>query len=87
MKWSLNTIKKAFEKYFTPKTNSAYETLLFNRLHQEENESFEEFLNKIDSQVKKCDFRALEGRLLRDKIIIGIKCDKLREKLLIQILI
>lgn len=75
-------IKQRFTEYFTPRTNVTYERYMFNRLHQEENEPFDCFITKLKTQIKKCDFGAISDSLLVDKIIIGIKNEDLRKKLL-----
>ncbi|CAH1109419.1 unnamed protein product [Psylliodes chrysocephalus] len=56
--------------------------MIFNRMAQEENETFNCFFTKIETQVKKCKFKDMEERILKDKIIIGIRNENLREKLL-----
>lgn len=76
------TIKARFENYFTPQANTTYERYTFNKMTQMEGESFDEFLTKIKSQSRKCEFGDLHDSLLKDKIIIGIRNDTVREKLL-----
>lgn len=79
---SIGIIKQRFSTYFTPKTNITYERYQFNRMSQEEGETFDEFLTKIKAQSAKCEFGTLHDSLLRDKIIIGIRSDTVREQLL-----
>lgn len=76
------TIKTRFREYFTPKTNVTYERYTFNKLTQVDGETFDEFFTKVKTQSAKCEFGALNDSLVRDKIIIGIRNDKVREKLL-----
>lgn len=49
---------------------------------QDEGETFHEFLTRIITQSAKCNFKAVHDSLLRDRIIVGIKNDALREMLL-----
>lgn len=79
---SIDAIKQRFKTYFTPKANIRYERYQFNRMSQEEGKSFDEFLTKVKAQSAKCGFDALHDSLLKDKIIIGIRSDSVREKLL-----
>lgn len=79
---NLAEIKQLFQTYFTPKTNVTYERYNFNRMVQEEGESFDEFLTKAKTQSAKCEFNILHDSLLADKIIIGIRSETAREKLL-----
>lgn len=79
---NLDTVKGRFRTYFTPKTNITYERYMFNRMAQEDGESFDEFLTKVKTQSAKCGFNALHDSLLRDKIIIGIRSEVVREQLL-----
>lgn len=39
-------------------------------------------MTRITTQSRKCNFGQLEKRMLKDKIVSGIKNDKVREKLL-----
>lgn len=79
---SIVEIKRLFEAYFTPKVNPTYERYQLNRMAQEEGESFDEFLTKIKAQSAKCELGAMHDVLLMDKIIIGIRSEATREKLL-----
>ena len=60
-------------EYFKPKRNVTYERFTFNMAKQAENESFEEFLNRIRRLVSSCDYKALTDEMIRDKLVIGTK--------------
>lgn len=75
-------LKKAFEDYYVPQANLTYERYIFNKLGQQEGEKFDEFLVKIKTQAKRCDFGTIHDSLVKDKIVIGVINGKLREKLL-----
>lgn len=79
---NVDLIKQRFRAYFAPKTNITYERYLLNLMAQEEGESFDEYLTKIKSQSAKCGFETLHDSLLKDKIIIGIRSEAVREQLL-----
>lgn len=78
----IETVKTLFETYFTPKRNPTYERYIFNRMVQEEGEMFDEFLTKIRAQSSKCELGAFHDIFLADKIIIGIRNEATRERLL-----
>ena len=75
-------IKAKFEAYYTPKTNVAYERLVFNNTVQKANQTVNDFLTEILNKVKTCDYGTMQDELVKDKIIQGVSDDKLREKLL-----
>ena len=77
---TINEILKLFREYFTPKRNTTYERYLFNKLVQKEGQSFEEFLTEIINQSNTCDFGVLKESLIKDKIVIGVTSEELREK-------
>lgn len=79
---NIDAIKLKFSQYFTPKVNKTYERYIFNRMKQEDNEPFDEFLTRVKSQGTKCGFRDLYESLLCDKITVGINSETLREQLL-----
>lgn len=81
-KQDLNIIKTKFDERFAPKQNEAYAFWVFQTLHQGEQETFDEFLTKTRTLIKKCEYGNLENRILQDKIIAGIHNDAVREKLL-----
>lgn len=78
----IENIKAKFKEYFVPKQNTTYERYKFNKLSQIDGEPFDEFLTKIKSQGNLCKFENLLDSIVCDKVVIGIKCDKIREKLL-----
>ncbi|XP_075157939.1 uncharacterized protein LOC142231205 [Haematobia irritans] len=81
-KKDIKIIEQRFEDYFAPKISVTFERYKFNTLYQNEGETFEEYFTKIKNQAKKCEFGQIEDSLLRDKIVVGIGNDSVREKLL-----
>lgn len=78
---NVEVIKQKFTDYFLPKSNVTYERYTFNKMSQNADETFTEFLTRIKAQSKKCDFDQLNDSLLKDKIVIGVKSESIREKL------
>lgn len=79
---NIEVIKETFTRHFTPKSNLTYERYTFNKVLQKEGETFDEFLTSIKAQAKKCQFDNLHDRLVKDKIVMGIRSNAIREKLL-----
>src|SRR6185436_6949946 len=72
----------AFDRHFVGETNITYERYVFNRRLQESGESFDTFFTDLRKLVRTCDYSTLEDSILRDRIVIGIRDDATRKKLL-----
>jgi len=70
-----------FGDYFERSINIIYERARFNKRNQLEGESFENYLTSLHKLVKSCNFGALKDEMLRDRIVVGVKDDKLSESL------
>ena len=75
-------IIEAFDKYFIGKVNVTFERYNFNCRNQEPGESFDVYLNDLRKLIKSCNFGELANSLLTDRIILGIRSDSTRRKLL-----
>ena len=78
----LNPILAAFEKFCVGAVNVTYERYVFNRRVQESGERFEIFLGEIRRLARSCDFAGVEDSMIRDRIVVGIRNDSTRHKLL-----
>ncbi|XP_059046435.1 uncharacterized protein K02A2.6-like [Achroia grisella] len=78
----LKTIKGKFTAYFTPKVNETYERYMFNLIVQRENQPVDEFITNLKNKIKNCGYGNIEESIIRDRIVMGIKSDSTREKLL-----
>ena len=72
------------ERYFIGETNETYERYLFNKREQESGESFDPYLTNLWSLAKMSNFGELRDNLIRDRIVIGIRDNSIRKKLLAQ---
>ena len=54
----------------------------FNSRNQRETETFSTYLTALRELVKDCEYGDLESDLLRDRIVCGIRDEKVRERLL-----
>ena len=70
------------DAYFIGETNEIYEAYLFNQRVQEVGESFDAFLTALRSLAKTCNFGAMQDRMIRDRVVVGIRDNGTRKKLL-----
>lgn len=75
------SVVKSFEEFCTGKTNEVYESFLFHKRDQKENEPFDNFLMEVTKLVKRCGFTD-ENRMVRDRIVLGTNDKHLQKKLL-----
>ena len=81
-KSDLDCVMKKFEKFAIGEGNTTYERYLFNSINQNA-DSIDQFLTKLISQAKTCNFcSCMHDTLIRDRIILGVKDDSLRKRLL-----
>ncbi|XP_044752905.1 uncharacterized protein LOC123312508 [Coccinella septempunctata] len=77
----LEDVKAAFKKYCEPKKNVVFDRFKFLSCTQKDGQSITSFITEIKTLVKNCEYTN-EDEMVRDKIIMGMKDDNLREKLL-----
>ena len=68
----------ALTNYFEPQKNTIFERYLFNTAIQEENESIDQYLNRLRKLATTCDYGALTNQLMRDRLVIGISDQAVR---------
>ncbi|XP_044765716.1 uncharacterized protein LOC123321967 isoform X2 [Coccinella septempunctata] len=78
---TLKDVKAAFQKYCDPKKNIIFDRYKFLSCNQKEGQSISNYITEIKTLVKVCEYQD-EDEMIRDKIILGIKDNNLREKLL-----
>ena len=76
-----SAVKKAFENHFIKKRTPIFERAKFNQRTQEEGESVDSFVTSLHTLVKHCDYGALQDRMIRDRLVVGIRDAVLSEKL------
>lgn len=81
-KSDIEVLKQKFESFYKPSLNLAYHEFRFGSRDQKEGESFNEWLTELRILAKSCEFAEMEERMLRSRIILGIKDKKLQEKLI-----
>ena len=78
----IDNVIEAFERHCVGETNVTYERYEFNRRVQEPAERFDNFLAAIRRLVRTCEYGTLEESILRDRIVMGIRDDATRRKML-----
>ena len=71
-----------FEKYCVPRKNVIYERYIFHTRVQLEDESIDSFVTDLRLKSKTREFGELKESLIRDRLVVGIRDVKLKEKLL-----
>ncbi|XP_074641170.1 uncharacterized protein LOC141898923 [Tubulanus polymorphus] len=72
-----------FDLYTSTATHETYERYKFNNRNQNPSENFEAYLSAIRILAKSCNFcECLCESLIRDRIVLGIRGDETRKKLL-----
>lgn len=79
---NVEAVIKAFYDYCIGETNITYERYTLNKRVQESSESFDNFLMELSRLVKSCEYGELEESILKDRIVIGIRDDGTRRKLI-----
>ena len=69
-------------EHFEPQRNTIYERYVFNSAVQEANENIEQYVNRLRKLASTCQYGGLLDELLRDRIVVGIKDQHTRARLL-----
>ncbi|XP_008189883.1 uncharacterized protein LOC103311865 [Acyrthosiphon pisum] len=77
-----DTIIKKFDEYYVPALNESVETFKFNSRVQGADETFEKFETDLRQLSNNCNFGLLRDRLIRDRIVAGVKCKIVQDRLL-----
>lgn len=78
----LEVLITKFEQHCKPATNLTYHEFVFGSRDQTENEPFDDWLTELRILVQNCEFKEMEDRMLRSRIILGLR-DKDLQKVLI----
>ena len=73
---------RKFEEYCIPKRNITYERHVFNTRMQATGETIDNYVTELKLQAKHCEFGSLTNELIRDRIVVGVKEDTVRSRLL-----
>jgi len=79
----LKTVINTFAEFCIGKTDETYERYCFNKHDQEPSETIGACVTALRRLVKTCNYGQLEESLIRDRIVIGIRDNNNRKKLLV----
>ena len=72
----------AFENYCNPRRNVVYERYKFFIIKQTEGQPIDEYITKLKTQAKHCEFGNQSNLLIRDRIVCGVIDSQLSERFL-----
>src|SRR6218665_2317745 len=75
-------LTEAFETFCIGSVNVTYQRYLFYQRVQEANERFDTFLGEVRRMAKSCQFESMEESMIRDRVVVFVKDDATRHKLL-----
>ena len=75
-------IMEKFQAYCEPRKNITWERHVFNTCNQEVGETIDQYVTKLKTKARSCEFSALKDSLIRDRIVCGIHSDKIHSRLL-----
>lgn len=73
--------KQLFADYYEKKTNIMYERAKFNLRNQRDHETAEEYIADVVRLAKSCKYGPLEEELVRDRLVVGIRDQRLSQQL------
>lgn len=76
-----DAVKTRFDRYFVPKKNVIYERAKFNKRVQQPSETVDAFLTSLYALAESCEYGELHDKLLRDRLVVGLKDSTLSEKM------
>ena len=77
----LDNVIKMFDDHFEPVRNVIFERVRFNSMRQGDL-PLHQFITNLQTQAKHCDYGAMRDDLVRDRIVVGVADEKLREYLI-----
>ena len=75
-------VLEKFEERCVPERNETYERYVFFKREQLSNESLDNYITALMKLSESCGFGALRETLVRDRLILGVQDDRVRQKLL-----
>ncbi|KAK2564322.1 hypothetical protein P5673_012582 [Acropora cervicornis] len=81
-KQDIDIVLQKLQRYCIGETNEIYERYRFNKRDQKPNESLDVYVTALRTLAKTCNCGVLENSLIRDWIVIGVRDNQTRKKLL-----
>ena len=77
-------VMEKFTQYCVPRKNLIYERYAFNTRNQQEGESVDTYVTDLKWKAQSCEYGELSDSLIRDRLVVGIRDARLKEKMLIK---
>ena len=77
----LANVLNMFTRHFEPVRNVIFERSIFNSMTQG-SKPIHQFITELQSQADCCDYGGMRDELIRDRIVVGVEDNKLREYLI-----
>ena len=78
----IDKVLEKFEERCVPARNETYERFVFFKREQLPSESLDCYIRALMKLSENCGFGTLRESLIRDRLILGVKDDRIRQKLL-----
>lgn len=79
----IDPVLQKFAEYCQPRKNFPFERYRFNQRVQEAGESYDQYKTALRKLAEGCEFNSITpDEILRDRIVFGIRDNKVRERLL-----
>ena len=76
-----SVLKGKFEARIVPLRNLIFERAKFTQRRQEDGETVDAFIMDLYRLAEFCDYKAFQGEMTRDRIVLDIRDSQLSEKL------
>ena len=81
-KTNIDRVLELLQAHCIGETNEIYERYLFNKRDQDAGESFDSYIACLRSLAKTCNFGELQDSMIRDRVVVGIRDNGIRKRLL-----
>ena len=75
-----DTVKAKLDSYFVIRRNVIFERFKFNKRVQLENETVDLFVTDLHCMAEHCQFDDINGELIRDRLVVGLRDTRLAER-------
>ena len=76
-----DTVVAKFDSFFGVRRNIIFERARFNRRHQQEGETAEQYIMELYRLAENCDYGPLKDEMIRDRLVVGIRDAALSQQL------
>ena len=77
-----NTVVRKFTEFCVLRKKVIYERYVFHTRVQGEGETIDSFTTDLRLKSQSCEFGSQQDRLIRDRVVVGIRDSKIKERLL-----